>query len=1096
MVKQCSGDCWYCFAKTRELDEDLTSSIRMTPDTLSLITSEAIDIGFKTIQLNGQDTLGDVDMFFAAARACKDRPVKFSFFTNGFALINDPEYGKSIFQELKKLLGKVEEVDMTISFDPEKTAKCLNRAKRGTPGWEKFRTEEDVYDALANVIHAYRQAFECASGMERSENTPLAGIDVDSYDAYDLLAKTDGIDAFHVSLNSALDKKFGYKGDAYGHFENIGTRLNMTTSEALISAARKGRAYPGQQHTVRALFKSLVWARTQGTPKHCLFTPFLDAARSKLAGCSQKQYFRSGIISPGGLKEELLRAISNPRALHLYQGDQKERMEAMTKEIGFAMAINPGLIPQKQANYEQVESFIFPDKDLMVRMELLFLLEDILKTHAGTNDEIFFKLVEIPEELLYIVFSPDNLNALSRYYKDIARTPFPAHLAVLAEYLPTDGAGVINEVSAAAIRENVVTSISGKCRIKHPGSSGKISLNPRVNDPLKTMPDLKEMGLSPEKFFSVKLSSADPTQRHKGLTLLHTLFLEMADIEPYSDMLEKHLLNSNRPDGNKLTNGELLTVLSVFELWTEHRDDTGKMPYDISTKRDKLMVNIITDILKTTDDPELPGKAVSFLAFLDDKFLESSGAHVIIPATLDRYKDMRGEAFIKLPLIVKLRVFRKLCELNVIPKTAFPDRADIERSFASSILGQWPLDTAEQNRLYDTNSMYVSRIVDAAHLVLEEAEKIGPGTDLDRLFLKLFDFPTRHRRLSELFTRGPESAKSLADLAALRISSSRYDHILDILTSLLEYAPTTQQGKDLVNQVPFEVFEENFYAIRNYDQYRALLEVYTAQKDKADFLSDFTRDKDVKYEDYLALRPWHEITVLSPETLKATERSASEFVFSIIDQMRNSPEKLVLILEDPDDMPLSPGSGKTVGDVIGRKDHSNFLKYLTGYSRFSKELRALGYGPDKVEILELKSDQIPDKIFGLAGDKKVKVVTLAAKDVIERSLGTYNNAKIGTNLFFAEFNPSDIARTSDNLSVPGENVYFRVLDLLTLAVKFASNPERTDIFTSPSIAERYYASVARSSHPRTIILTPKAVILRTDDIASNFMAARRAMTRA
>lgn len=153
--RACSGGCPYCYSETLGMINAPRNPIEI--DALKAIVDKAIKLGFYDITIAGEDTLDDLDTFYALLDIFSDNQKSFTFFTNGSSLLKDIELSKTVFERYASKVRKYTVNRIVFSWDMDK----VNRWKN----WPQFGgNEEKVLEAMADVLHIALESFEKAEG--------------------------------------------------------------------------------------------------------------------------------------------------------------------------------------------------------------------------------------------------------------------------------------------------------------------------------------------------------------------------------------------------------------------------------------------------------------------------------------------------------------------------------------------------------------------------------------------------------------------------------------------------------------------------------------------------------------------------------------------------------------------------------------------------------------------------------------------------------------------------------------------------------------------------------------------------------------------
>ncbi|MFC1576888.1 ATP-binding protein [Candidatus Omnitrophota bacterium] len=447
----CSGDCPMCYIDSGFQNERYRRTEPMEPADGGKIVKEALAMGFDDIHINGSDTLDDQRSFFAIVDACKNKPIRFTFNTKGLFLVRNPERAKRFFEKMKKRIGKIKYLGLGISMDPETVERLIKE--------DQFKDSPDeVIKALAQVIRNFSQVFpqhewDLSQPKEKTENEMKHEVYVL---ANDLLidGKKEMWDvryAFHDEIRNATEAL----GDAvYTHTPN--TRYNpgihYLTGESVENGIARGRKVP-RPVSVAVIYRAM---KMKKHPMPCRNNPYLDMATGEVATCLTRDEYLRNKVTPGTLGEILLKPISNPRLRHLHHGSESDRIDAKTKQLEFAMAIDPEFAKEKKVSFGHIESDMFQDVDLMRRIETLFLLEDIINfTVRGMPESKEFKISNVPAEMWDILTSDEMLTAYCVYntqYEDYA--VFPRRIRwILDLYLRDQDRSIEQNRGVASLRQ-------------------------------------------------------------------------------------------------------------------------------------------------------------------------------------------------------------------------------------------------------------------------------------------------------------------------------------------------------------------------------------------------------------------------------------------------------------------------------------------------------------------------------------------------------------------------------------------------------------------------------------------------------------------
>jgi hypothetical protein len=555
----CTGRCWFCMTKTFPPSHRLLETSPTALADATAIVNRAIELGFGKIQLSGEDTLDDLESFWAMVDACKDKSIEFTFFTHGFYLLQNHATSKEFFQELKTRLGSTK-LHITLSWDPEKVSRAKN--------FSGFAGNEDaVFSAIAEVVHNFREVFpreEVAPGDKNEEKYSL-NIDAHDLGTNEQAAAMKEYKAFHKRIAETLAKNFGQTEKAqlytYAEFAVLG----LYTPEAIQVAQARGRLVTKFKTVAELLTKISKVQRGL-----CHYDPFFDMAMSEMVTCLQRHEYPRRAISADNFAEVLMKPFFNPRSRHLYLGEQKKRREALVKQLAFALALKPELAEELQVSFEEIEAVIFSDEELMTSIELLYLLDDILRI-PEKGDKLFTPF-RIPAELADALKDPKALRALLKYYSEYAVDQPPVIISLLIEEFkndPDSAVSLLGKIMATMIpglvRNKTVTLVPAGATPKgfsKSDSTRKGQPLPRPQGDFRQ--ELKQL-LSPK---------APVEDRVKAFTMIQTLVEEQYDLNNIKDIL----FGLTAPA--KLNDNELAIILGAISSWAVK--DKILKNYDIS----------------------------------------------------------------------------------------------------------------------------------------------------------------------------------------------------------------------------------------------------------------------------------------------------------------------------------------------------------------------------------------------------------------------------------------------------------------------------------------------------------------------------------
>ena len=538
----CSGRCVHCY-----IDESVDSrgenrSPMSVGESVSVI-KEALALGFHHFEFFGCDTLDDADTdnsLLAIVEGCKSNEASFRVITNAFYLIRNSDQAKGFFEELAKALGGKEgnTLEMVFSWDPQKI-----EVLKKDPVFEKFKNREQaVVHAMAKVVHAYREVF---SELDPTGEDLIINIIVSDVSSTRLIKRER--DLFTRKINDALRSL--YPEEDVEIDPAIGA-LAFASPRHVKSAILKARVT--RQFSVERLLGQMI-----DQDNLCTYTPLLNMAQSELSCCYSKQYpYRK--VNPENFKKVLFAPYHSPRTRNLFLGSSKERAKALKKQLAFALALDPSLINEEQVSLEEVESHLFLDGPLMAKINLMFLLDNLVDMLEQQGTEIEHVAL-IPKELLGGLLSHEIIQAYYAYcarYREVVYGPLET-TEIHKECSKLAGRGretdgyLQNEIKAFLIQNRL---ISGKAL---PGVPGDF---PFTYQEAPHLPSLDDAGFDGYEWLKKSIGSHTPKEQKKMVNILWAYLNGTLEYDPSVAKLMVNSLNHQNLDAE-----ERFMVLELFD---------------------------------------------------------------------------------------------------------------------------------------------------------------------------------------------------------------------------------------------------------------------------------------------------------------------------------------------------------------------------------------------------------------------------------------------------------------------------------------------------------------------------------------------------
>ncbi|MBF0533194.1 MAG: helix-turn-helix domain-containing protein, partial [Candidatus Omnitrophica bacterium] len=378
---RCSGGCGQCYAETGFMQAMLDRTRPMSLPEIADITRQAVvGIGNQFIYVQGQDSLDDVESFWAIVDACRNQPLCFHVATNGFKFLRGEIDPETFAFDLQARLGQVRENVVGLSWDLAKVEQLKS---------EFNGSADEVYRAMARVYVGLSR------GLGRNGVVCVLNYDVENFSA--TTAPGDTYKDFEARMKSRI---WGLPVHV------INRRIIPSTVETVRTLMRTGRVK--KVFTVRELIDKMKTVRLN----HCEFVPFIDMATSQFATCATRSEFPRWPVTAANFQAVYRAAPHHPLLIHLWS----DGYPALIRLLESAVAFVPELDTQEQLTFKPVEAHIKSDTGLMFGISFLYLLEDILLNSSGkVNRQGVLNLRFVPAELIPLLASEEILTAYARY---------------------------------------------------------------------------------------------------------------------------------------------------------------------------------------------------------------------------------------------------------------------------------------------------------------------------------------------------------------------------------------------------------------------------------------------------------------------------------------------------------------------------------------------------------------------------------------------------------------------------------------------------------------------------------------------------------
>jgi len=566
-LEPCNGHCEYCYEKARALAKIRESAKPMSPAETRAAVINAIAAGVTLIDLPGNDTLQDMDSFWAIVDACKGKPISFRMVTNGiYFMKNDP---KKFFQELTARLGKVKSLDVVLSWDPDKVQKYSRRPELAGI---------NIVSQMRETVRAY---FDVVQGWRS------ASLGIFAHEA-------------NTTNNSYRTKQINdfYKLITFG-IPDTKERLILTINPAsplspqvLEIFARTGRIYETIEAGERASHHM-----TQG---HCN----LDLSTGEMYYGQSNILYQRRRVTPQNITTIMTKVFQTPCARILYNIlNQKTPHGRFDDLFAAAKTLKPETKSVDTSNNEQMDRYIKGDEELMAKLELVFLLAHMIETAQANNTQRILAtlspgkynhLEKIPRELIEAAMEPDVINAL---------------IAYVNERKPQNAAGEL--VSPAPNVAAVTEKIRG---IIIPGLEKRgiiteaIPLMPKeFAEKIFITPESqrgpKKMGIDPLARIAQSLGADTPRERRYALNILGLFANDATTLPaPMYTAMDKNI------DPKRFTETEQMELIHILYYWMALLQDpypivitTGEK-YSTSMANNLAIINLLAHFLEGTSE--------------------------------------------------------------------------------------------------------------------------------------------------------------------------------------------------------------------------------------------------------------------------------------------------------------------------------------------------------------------------------------------------------------------------------------------------------------------------------------------------------------
>ncbi len=466
------------------------------------------------------------------------------------------------------------------------------------------------------------------------------------------------------------------------------------------------------------------------------------------------------------------------------------------------MALDASLEQEKQTSYQEVEAFIFTKKGMMAKIELLFLLENILMNLFGNETERDqFKLSIVPKELIEAATNSKILDALLAYYSqyqvvdksmESLLTSFPdsnngeaaeKRLDLIEMYRssPLKAVATFQKILRDCVAEGLTAEGVDLIEV---GATPEGFSKGAIDEEMKSLPTPESLGFNAEEQIDNALSSDINDERKIGFTILFTLAGERYSANKIKDKVYKYLA------ADKLSIEEQKLVIELIEVWAP---------------KDWADINIFTDLLTgflLTGNEEVLKKAVlAFIGLDDDSFhyeysmnyKDNPKAHIIPGRVLEIIMDNRDELFNSMDKLTKIKLHRKLTELGA------EDPLDASRE-----ISKLDLSIDERAGLIRESGWAENNI----NLILNVLSEIFENDD-DKW---------NSEKACDILIKTEEGRKEILRYLKKSHPIDQKERYLDLLDKLIKFPDSKEDAVALLNELPLSYFESLgiFYHLSSY----------------------------------------------------------------------------------------------------------------------------------------------------------------------------------------------------------------------------------------------------------------------------------------
>ncbi|MCB4792670.1 MAG: radical SAM protein [Elusimicrobia bacterium] len=433
----CSRNCVFCAVNTPYLRETIEATTPIDLEDIDSKIKEAAEAGIKNIDILGEDSFDDIESLMATLDACnKYRINNVHITTNGLLFLQDPEKAREVLEDIKSRTAGIGTMTIRLSWD--------NEAVKTIKTWKKFGNNEDaVFLAMAQTMKLLQEVLGLKSVKYRSTtdmSKAIARGEIDFYQyeriLHEMVHNENGyFGQYRLTVTAHdLDKE----GVGASFFSKLDSTLALLESSSQMYEKQKMPFTAFTYHSGLTPFFQNKRLKHLSLPfdkiveklkakSRCILNPTLDFSTGLFMPCDTRREsrLRSRPITKRTISDLIAQTIDDPLGRHLYvwnnvslldsakvnlynsqeQNIQYARQFRIAKYF-FPFLSSLPILMGKAGSY--IESIIFPMDELMTKIDLVYLLGDVMAHLKGKQEENY-TFQSVPAQLLPLLFEQDVL---------------------------------------------------------------------------------------------------------------------------------------------------------------------------------------------------------------------------------------------------------------------------------------------------------------------------------------------------------------------------------------------------------------------------------------------------------------------------------------------------------------------------------------------------------------------------------------------------------------------------------------------------------------------------------------------------------------